>query len=62
MEAIAEMEHMTLVYVSQVVNRLGLGDERYRGQYIPADGSRTVVVHANPTRRSRRLAENGGKK
>lgn len=46
MEQIAEAMELPLVYVSQVVHLLGLGDERYRGQYVPSKGSVSVVHRA----------------
>lgn len=45
METIAEAMELPLVYVSQVVHLLGLGDERYGGHY-PSTGSVPTVVNA----------------
>lgn len=43
MEYIAEAMDLPLVYVSQVVHRLGLGDERYKDEHIPNKSAPTVV-------------------
>lgn len=46
MEQIADAMELSLVYVSQVVHLLGLGDERYKNESIPSKGSVSVVRRA----------------
>lgn len=48
MEFIAEAMELPLVYVSQVVHLLGLGEERYGHKGIPSDGSTPVVRNVHP--------------
>lgn len=67
MEDIAEAMELPLAYVSQVVHLLGLGDERYKGQYIPSKGSVSVAYPAStpcPTMSGRigRYGKHGRKK